>query len=229
MCAALQSAFCRWSIAHVINNHVILFALACLIIRSRGFSGQTEVVKQAMSTKHRGENLEDGTVYEWEWHTQWMRTTQNANGTTGWANILHSTKLGCEPGTVLRVHLCKHNPCRAMHPASKYGLTGPPIHLQELQQSLDVPAIAEASGANMPGPTTVPTAVVEASGSSTPVPVTISPAVADASGSNMASLAAKRQIEPVTLTKKSIDAMPLSLSASHLSSSGLSSLEMTGG
>ena len=29
-----------------------------------------------------------------------------------------------------RIHLCAHSPCTAVWPVSKYGMTGPPLHVQ---------------------------------------------------------------------------------------------------
>ena len=94
----------------------------------------------------RGKNLKGGTYYEWQWHREWMAVRKNPNGATGWATILRTTDPTCNTGTVIRIHLWKNNPCTAVYAASKYGMIGSPIHLQEVQEFPDVPAVVEAWG-----------------------------------------------------------------------------------
>lgn len=75
----------------------------------------------------------EGGQYKLQWHYGMTRPTKNVNGTTGMATILQSTNAAYMAGLVSRIHLCAHNPCTAMWTASKYGLAGIPMHLQELQ------------------------------------------------------------------------------------------------
>ena len=65
------------------------------------------------------------------WHRLWGQPTGNANGTTGWATVIGYEGQQPAPavtGAVTRLHVCTHRPCRAVHPASKYGSFPPPIH-----------------------------------------------------------------------------------------------------
>ena len=142
-----------------------------------------EASTPAVAETIRGQSLEHGAYYyEFQWHTKWMQVKPpNLNGTTGWARILHSTNPAYKPETVCRIHLCTHNPCRAVHPASKHGLVGPPMHLQVVQQHTEVSAVAGASGSNMSLPATAPPAVAEASGSHMPLSAAVPPAVAEMS------------------------------------------------
>ena len=66
------------------------------------------------------------------WHRKWNRPTANANGTTGWAEILESTNTELPLGKITRVHLCTFKLCRARYPPSKYGLYSVPIHMHRL-------------------------------------------------------------------------------------------------
>ena len=75
-----------------------------------------------------------------------MAVRLSPNGATGWATILRTTDPTCAEGALIRIHLCMHDPCRAVYSASRYGLIGPPIHLQEVQNFSVVPPVAEAWG-----------------------------------------------------------------------------------
>ena len=83
--------------------------------------------------------------YEFEWHVKWMATKKNANGTTGWGTILQSNTAAYRPRTVCRIHLCAFKPCRAVHHVSKYGGSGPPMHLLEVQKPAEFTAVAETT------------------------------------------------------------------------------------
>ena len=66
-----------------------------------------------------------------QWHTQWGRPTTNANGTSGWATVIGYDGEQPAPaavGSVTNLHVCKHRPCGAKWPASKYKSRPPPIH-----------------------------------------------------------------------------------------------------
>ena len=85
--------------------------------------------------------------YQFKWLPAKGRLTRNENGTTGWANIIHSTNPTIVCHGSYRVHLCKHNPCRAWHNDTKYGGIGPPMHLQEVPPPGEPSAVADPSGA----------------------------------------------------------------------------------
>lgn len=87
-------------------------------------------------------------VYELVWHYEWNRVTPNKNGATGWATVLRTTSTEVPAGEVIRIHLCKHQPCRARHDSSKYGLYSPPSHFQprECMPSAPEATSAEPSG-----------------------------------------------------------------------------------
>ena len=75
---------------------------------------------------------DDGSEFLFEWHNAWNRVTPNANGTTGWATVVECRPRPLAQGKVIRVHLCAHDPCRARHADSKYGVYGPPKHVQRI-------------------------------------------------------------------------------------------------
>ncbi len=70
--------------------------------------------------------------YEWEWLAEPSKVTKNPSGTTGWGKVCRSNTPTHPPGTVLRLHLCGHNPCQARWTASKYGMAGPPVHMHAI-------------------------------------------------------------------------------------------------
>ena len=66
-----------------------------------------------------------------QWHTRWSRPTTNPEGTTGWVTVIgyHGEQPApAADGDVTRLHVCKHIPCGAVHPPSKYGCFPVPIH-----------------------------------------------------------------------------------------------------
>ena len=86
-------------------------------------SSAQEVFGHSLDAKDCGD-------YTWKWDRSCSALKKNPAGTSGWAEILHSTNAAHPTGTVCRIHLCAHSPCTAVWPASKYGMTGPPLHLQ---------------------------------------------------------------------------------------------------
>ena len=58
------------------------------------------------------------------------KKTKNKDGTTGWVIVKCSTNAVYGAGSKFRVHMCAHNPCRAHWSDAKYGLSGPPVHMQ---------------------------------------------------------------------------------------------------
>jgi hypothetical protein len=110
---------------------------------------------ESTSAKHSG-------YYEFHWfdgfHT---KPTKNKAGTSGWCRILYSTNPGVLTSTVHRIHICTFNPCQADWHAAKYGLVGPPIHLQLVEKKCESAAVADASSSDLPLPASVPTAVAE--------------------------------------------------------------------
>ena len=69
-----------------------------------------------------------GNRHKFQWDKSLARVTTNFYGTTGWANVLTSETLE----GVVRLHVCKQQPCRARWDPSKYGHSGPPRHMQVL-------------------------------------------------------------------------------------------------
>ena len=111
------------------------------------------IVNEPQTICGRCHDVNGGGYYEFQWvHKWWGRVTKNPDGTTGWATIIHSTNPACRLRTQCRIHLCAFNPCTAIHPATKYGKVGPPLHLREVQREL--PAVVE-----LPLPAAVQTAV----------------------------------------------------------------------
>ena len=103
--------------------------------------------------------------YEVQWHHAWRAVTKNKNGTIGFATILQSSSEARPIGGVCRIHLCAHNPCMARWPDSKYGIVGPPMHLQPVfpavAQSSAPPAVAESSAPCAVAESSAPPAVAE--------------------------------------------------------------------
>ena len=87
-----------------------------------------------MDAAHEGNfvvRLGCGGLLRVQWHTPWGRPTTNANGTSGWVTVIGYDGEQPAPaavGAVTRLHVCKHRPCGAVYPASKYGSFPPPIH-----------------------------------------------------------------------------------------------------
>ena len=84
--------------------------------------------------------------YQWEWDPAAPnRVTANKNGTTGWGIILRSTNANHKAGSLLRIHICTHQPCLARYPPSKYGLLPQPVHMREVPNPFDESAVLEQS------------------------------------------------------------------------------------
>ena len=84
---------------------------------------------------------DEGDFLELQWDPTWGTVATNSNGSSGWARVLRSSGRASrssgealEEGSCRRVHKCAHNPCKARWPASKYGLMGAPIHVQEVDR-----------------------------------------------------------------------------------------------
>ena len=67
---------------------------------------------------------------ELRWHTTWSKPKRNPNGTSGYATVVRSRTATPTAGETIRIHVCAHKPCRAQHPVSKYGIIGPPLHVE---------------------------------------------------------------------------------------------------
>ena len=94
-----------------------------------------------------------------EWDPTWSSVVSNSNGSIGWARILRSGGDDVPEGVCRRVHLCASNPCNARWVASKYGVIGPPIHLQpvtseEVSFAPKPPVGAPLHSGNIPPPAT---------------------------------------------------------------------------
>ena len=74
--------------------------------------------------------VDSGKFMQCESDPAWSSVVSNSDGRGGWARILRSGGDDVPEGVCRRVHLCASNPCNARWVASKYGVMGPPIHLQ---------------------------------------------------------------------------------------------------
>ena len=84
----------------------------------------------AVAGKFSG-RTDDGHVVEAEWDLSMSRATRYITGVTGWGRILQSTSPTIQVDKLLRLHLCAHKECQARWiNESKYGIYGPPVHLQ---------------------------------------------------------------------------------------------------
>ena len=87
-----------------------------------------------MDAAHEGNfvvRLGCGGLLRVQWHTPWGRPTTNANGTSGWVTVIGYDGEQPAPAAVgaqTRLHVCKHRPCGAVYPPSKYGMLPAPIH-----------------------------------------------------------------------------------------------------
>ena len=103
---------------------------------------------------------DEGDFLQCEWDESWSLVTSNGQGTSGWARILRSSGHDVPEGACRRVHLCASNPCTARWAASKYGVIGPPIHLQpktysEVSFGPKPPAGAPLHAGSIPSPATI--------------------------------------------------------------------------
>lgn len=78
---------------------------------------------------------DDGHFLEIAWDVSWSAVTYRSGGDSGWARIIRSSGGDVAEGSCRRIHKCSTNPCTARWPASKYGMLGPPIHVQEVSPS----------------------------------------------------------------------------------------------
>ena len=70
---------------------------------------------------------DDGHVHKLQWDKKWFKVSTNEGGSTGFATVLSSASLN---GSV-RLHLCAKQPCTARWTCvSRYGIYGPPTHMQ---------------------------------------------------------------------------------------------------
>ena len=103
------------------------------------------IVCMADANEHFWGRTDDDTFVQLQWDLAWTTVKSNDSGKTGWARVLRScggVLRSCggdvPEGACRRFHKCAHNPCSARWSASKYGVYGPPIHVQEVAEN-DVP------------------------------------------------------------------------------------------
>ena len=101
-----------------------------------------------------------GDFLQCDWDESWSVVSSNGQGKSGWARILRSSGDVVHESACRRVHLCASNPCTARWPASKYGVTGPPIHLQpvssaEVSFGPKPPSGAALQAGHIPPPATI--------------------------------------------------------------------------
>ena len=106
------------------------------IMSAAGPPEEGTLLGETSHTTHRGE-------YEWHWMADPTRVTTNPRGTTGWGKLVRSTNVSYPAGKAIKIHLCAHNPCQAIWADSKYGLTGPPVHMQRITRFDSDAAVAE--------------------------------------------------------------------------------------
>ena len=123
---------------------------------------------------------ESGSIhYEFQWDFHGQQPKANANGISGWARVINRSggSEGLVTGSLQRVHRCAWKPCKAIYPANKYGLLGPPLHVQPSEwRPHDEPAAATATvdAVAAPGPC-VPAQASEAPELAPPVPPPVPP------------------------------------------------------
>jgi hypothetical protein len=144
-------------------------------------------------------------VYELVWHYEWNRVTPNKNGATGWATVLRTSSTEVPAGEVIRIHLCKHQPCRARHDSSKYGLYSAPNHLQPRECMPSAPeatsaepsgVLAGASSSSLEPSTAIELAVAAANSSDQPSPATNEVHAEDSTAAAVAEPPASAVAEP---------------------------------
>ena len=81
---------------------------------------------------------DDAAFLQLQWDLSWTIVKSNDSGKTGWARVIRSCGGDVLGGACRRFHKCVHNPCTSRWTASKYGVYGPPIHVQEVAEK-DVP------------------------------------------------------------------------------------------
>ena len=132
-----------------------------------------------MDVAHEGNfvvRLGCGGLLRVQWHTPWGRPTTNANGTSGWVTVIGYDGEQPAPaavGAVTRLHVCKHRPCGAVYPASKYGSLPQPIHGHLAPEA--TPAAA-AVAATAPAATAAAAAVAAGAPGSVALPTNLQPA-----------------------------------------------------
>ena len=70
--------------------------------------------------------------YEWDWLREPTKVAKRPAGMTGWGKVCRSSNPVHLPGVTLKIHLCATNPCTARWKAAKYGVSGVPVHMQEI-------------------------------------------------------------------------------------------------
>ena len=95
------------------------------------------------------EQEEHAGFYSWVWQTEpkpKSALTKNPNGVTGWGIILNTTNAAHKPGDYVKIHLCAHNPCTAVHSAAKHAYKDIPIHIQQTPKPVDTTEVVEPPG-----------------------------------------------------------------------------------
>ena len=87
-------------------------------------SGSESVLCETQLMPHKGQ-------YELEKDPKPLSAERkHEHGLYVWAKVKNSSNSVYGPGHSLRVHMCFHNPCRVDWTDAKYGLYGPPVHMQ---------------------------------------------------------------------------------------------------
>ena len=182
------------------NESAVAVVAAVVVLMGEPASSSTDSVAPPIAVAERvcGESTDPkhAGYYEFHWYDGFGRKrTKNPAGTSGWGKILHSTSIGVLTSTVHRIHLCTFDPCQAWWNHAKYGLVGPPIHLQPVEQKCESAAVADASSSHLPLLASVPTAVAEPPPAASdlavePVPVGPAPVVEETPVEKPASIGA---------------------------------------
>ena len=92
-----------------------------------------------------------------KWDRSISQVTPNKNGISGWATTTRSLNGTTSGGNLIRVHVCAHDPCKAIHPDCTYGAVPIPIHCRFIQAvpPSDLSTLAAASAVAGPSPPVV--------------------------------------------------------------------------
>ena len=96
---------------------------------------------------------------ECTWNEDISKWKKNHNGTTAWVNV-HRRSCGVkhDDPELIRVHICKNNPCTAQWLPSKYGPMPTPIHVRQLTWTKELEADLNGDSHGAGGYPSVPSA-----------------------------------------------------------------------
>ncbi len=129
-------------------------------------------------------STDGGHLVQLQWDRTMQRVTANPQGTTGWARVLATRGAAAGEGEVVRVHKCAQNPCEARWPSAKYGVSGPPLHVQVVSEAPSASSEASAVAGALPtakeSPPAIPSPAPAVAETDTPLVPPEATAAADA-------------------------------------------------